>query len=125
MSCSCEIEVDHDGGPQFCQEINRKARKEHTCCECHRTITIGEYYEYVSGCWDGYFSKYKTCLDCVSVRKAFFCSYIYTMIWEDLANEFCSYPELPSAECMMMLTKPAKDKVCDLLESYLDEDDND
>lgn len=123
MSCSCAIEVDHDGGPRFISESYPVARKKHKCCECGRSIPKGEKYEYVRGCWDGYFSTYRTCLDCESIRKALFCSYIYTMVWEDLASDFCQNPEVPSAECMMSLTPAALEQVCDLIESYWEEEE--
>jgi len=47
------------------------AKKEHECCECGRTIKIGEKYSYFVGCWNDYyyncgnqFGAYKTCLEC-------------------------------------------------------------
>ena len=45
-----------------------KARVEHTCCECGRTIGRGEKYERVTGIWDGSASSYTTCLLCSEVR---------------------------------------------------------
>lgn len=46
----------------------RKARKAHKCCECARTITPGQQYEYISGVWDGRGADFKTCLECVAIR---------------------------------------------------------
>jgi hypothetical protein len=46
-----------------------RARKEHRCTECYRTIHIGENYELTKGCWDGSWSQFRTCMHCVSVRQ--------------------------------------------------------
>lgn len=48
-----------------------KARKEHKCCECRRTIAIGEKYEKVKGIWEGKAKRFKTCLPCASLRDDF------------------------------------------------------
>lgn len=127
MSCSCVIDIDHNSGPMFLSERIVQARKTHTCCECGCTIQRGDHYEYVSGLWgsswDGAWNNYKTCLDCVSVRQNLFCSWIYTQMWEDLYNRIsCDDDNLPSSECMMGLTKRARDKVCDLYEEIWEED---
>lgn len=63
--CDCY----HDP-PEFCEIRKRKARKPHTCAECLRIIKPGERYEAVSGLWDGVFSSFKTCSDCVDLAKA-------------------------------------------------------
>ena len=117
MSCSCAITIDHDGGPDVCTESLRVARKVHKCCECHREIKPGETYEHVRGLWDGYWSTYKTCADCKSVRDALFCSWSYETLWDDVRETLW---QPPSSECMIALTKPARDKICDIVESYWD-----
>lgn len=61
--------VDYDGGCEFIQEKMVKARKEHRCCECHRTIQPGESYEKTVGNWEGAFSVFKTCAHCVAARE--------------------------------------------------------
>jgi hypothetical protein len=55
--------------PSVSSEEFPKARKKHKCCECHREIAIGEKYQLVKGCWDGEWSKYKTCLPCYELRN--------------------------------------------------------
>jgi hypothetical protein len=61
-----------DGTPPECMyQRQRKARKDHACCECSRTIKAGSTYEFTSGIWDGEPSSHKTCLRCVGLRAAF------------------------------------------------------
>jgi len=55
--------------PSAFTEKERKARKEHKCCECNQKINIGERYQYCSGIWDGRPDSYKTCLSCLTLRN--------------------------------------------------------
>lgn len=66
MQCNCS--VDGSDSPECYTSKMRKARKEHKCGECDRTIYKGEEYEYFSGIWDGQASNYKTCLGCMRLR---------------------------------------------------------
>lgn len=59
---SCEL-------PDAFGERDRKARKDHTCCECAETIPAGQKYTYSHGVWDGHGNSYKTCLHCAGVRS--------------------------------------------------------
>jgi hypothetical protein len=56
--------------PECMSQIQRKARKDHVCCECRRVIKAGTVYEYTSGIWDKEPSSYKTCPRCVLLREA-------------------------------------------------------
>lgn len=56
-------------GPQVYSESQPKARTEHRCCECRGRIYPGERYSLFRGCWDGRWSTFKTCEDCVALRK--------------------------------------------------------
>lgn len=49
-----------------------RARKEHRCHECKRIISVGEKYLSETVFFDKEISIWKTCLDCESIRKAFF-----------------------------------------------------
>lgn len=69
MSCICD--VDDGEGPAVFDASMHTARKAHRCCECHDTIDPGELYEYTSGCWDGSWYHYKTCLTCKKIREEF------------------------------------------------------
>lgn len=55
--------------PSAFNEIMRKAKKEHKCCECSNQIKPSEKYQYCSGVWDGVPNSYKTCLSCVKLRE--------------------------------------------------------
>ena len=55
--------------PSVSCDTVRKARREHTCCECHQVIKIGEKYHLLKGCWEGKWDEYKTCIDCQVLRE--------------------------------------------------------
>ena len=50
--------------PDIFEEIIRKARKLHKCCECHKTITKGILYYQIDGLWNGEWEHYKQCFYC-------------------------------------------------------------
>lgn len=54
--------------PHFFSLEKRKAKKEHTCCECLGTIYVGEKYIKIWGVWDDPLS-FKICLDCDELRS--------------------------------------------------------
>jgi hypothetical protein len=114
MECSCTVNIDHDGGPSCYNEKIRKARKTHRCYECLRDIIPGEKYESTSGIWDGDPCRYKTCLDCKSIRDVFFESWTYTTIWDDFKENF-DMDSLPE-KCLSALTPGARAKVCEMIE---------
>lgn len=66
MSDYCYCDYDP---PSVMHEERRKAKKEHRCCECGRTIRSGETYEHVWGVWDGSAGTYKTCGLCLALRE--------------------------------------------------------
>lgn len=116
--CAC-ICVDLDNTAEFSRSTILRARKEHICDECSRIIVPGEKYEYVTGKWDGEFSSFKTCSDCLSVRKSFFCAgYEYTRIFDDLADHIWDMDGEISSDCLAPLTKRARDTVCDMIEDH-------
>jgi hypothetical protein len=47
----------------------RKARKEHRCVECGRTISKAEKYTHEAVIFDGKVDVYKTCRHCMVVRR--------------------------------------------------------
>lgn len=55
--------VDDDCGVTL-DSGTRRARKEHQCSECRRTIRAGESYRYWSGLYDGGFAMSKMCAHC-------------------------------------------------------------
>jgi len=77
-----------DWNIEFSVKSNPKARKEHACYECARTIRPGENYEKISQKCDGYVETYKTCMHCASGPKAWLiehCNgYLFGGISEDI-----------------------------------------
>ena len=63
-SCSCECDE-----PEVFRVIWRKARKQHTCCECGSPIDRDERYQYSSGIWQGEPNSFKTCEFCAEKRN--------------------------------------------------------
>ena len=116
MSC----EIDHEWGknPECFSAKNRKARKEHTCCECGETIPKDALYRYESGIWEGEPQDYKTCLDCISVRDTFFCGFVFRSVWEDMRDMVYDY-EGVSSEKINSLTPKAREKVIALVDEIL------
>jgi hypothetical protein len=86
--CSCSIGVFGVG--DFASVTSERvvvARKPHECCECGETIRPGDRYEVASGCWDGAWSRFSTCLPCMRIRDAFCCSWEYGRLVEVLLDE--------------------------------------
>ncbi len=52
----------------FFSDSTKRARIEHTCDECSRTITPGEVYERAVGMMDDRWSTFKTCPHCLVTR---------------------------------------------------------
>ena len=69
ISCDCSIECE-DACDLDSSEM-RKARKQHICGECDRTIKPGERYEVYTILREGGWSSYKTCLGCRRIRDHF------------------------------------------------------
>lgn len=123
--CGC-VYVDVDGCMELSSTKYPVARKEHKCGECRKVIVPGEKYESVSGMYDGHFDTYKTCLDCVSMRDAFFCNgYHYTMIWEDFGEHLREMGGSIDADCIAQVSGKARDRICDAVEEYWEEREED
>lgn len=60
--CCCDGE-----SPSVYNRTMPTAQKQHLCCECGGAIQPGEKYERVEGLWDGKFSTFKTCPDCLAL----------------------------------------------------------
>jgi hypothetical protein len=122
MECSCTVLVDHAATPGGYKKTTREARRPHRCCECGGRIKRGDAYLYESGIWDGEPEGYKTCLDCESLRVAFFGGWTFTQIWGDFYNEFEGH-DVPES-CISKLTPKARGRVCDWIECrWEDEED--
>lgn len=79
---------DDDGESyQMADRQMRRARKEHRCTECNRTIAIGERHEVMKGLYDGHWDTHRVCAQCIEARRwlAEVCEgWLYTTIEEDL-----------------------------------------
>ncbi len=60
MNSDCEI-------PRVYQHHERKAARDHLCCECRGRIAKGELYHAHSGIWDRLAYTFKRCADCESL----------------------------------------------------------
>jgi hypothetical protein len=99
----CMID-DCDTG-SFSTETGRRARKEHKCGECRRTIARGESYIRAAGYNDGFWTA-KMCLHCneAAVLLQRECSgYVYGSVEEDL-EDHARYKRYPwSGEAARLL----------------------
>jgi len=93
----CNIDYA-DVSCDFYSERQPKARKDHRCGDCGRTITAGEQYTYISGSWDGDFSTHKQCAHCskVGLLLSKHCGgYLFGEMDEDLIEHV--HPSIPWA----------------------------
>lgn len=72
--------------------VDRRARQEHPCTECGRTIHAGEHYEFVKGLGDmDQWVHYKTCAHCQAAREWLQreCGgYVFTEVLEELEEHW-------------------------------------
>ncbi|RLI66868.1 MAG: hypothetical protein DRO67_00400 [Candidatus Asgardarchaeum californiense] len=117
MDCACTVEVYID---DHCESLSNKfvkARKEHKCTECRRVIAIGEEYFREVTSYENSISTYKTCEDCYSIRQVFFSSgWCYGEVRENMEEFIWDCNGDVSVSCILMLTKPARDWVLDIIE---------
>lgn len=74
-----------------------RARKEHKCIECRRTIRPGEQYQRVFQVYDGHVGTYKTCTHCLIGQQWLVenCGgYVFEGVWDDYAEHVREYPML-------------------------------
>jgi len=122
--CGC-IYIDDYEVAKCGTQKTQKARKEHKCTECGRTIQPGEEYEYYWGVWDYGPETYKTCMDCLSIRESFFCKgYIFSNLYQDLIEHIYYEGGQITSECLTPLTKTAREQVCEIIERVWEEDED-
>ena len=104
-----------------------KARKEHKCNECKRTIPIGDKYLREVTLYEGEVEAWKTCKDCESIRVNFFTAgYYYGDILYMLREHIYDSGGDVSERCIADLTHGAQEIVCNIIEDYWrDNDDED
>ena len=57
-----------DNEPTYFTTVQRTARKQHKCVECHMPIIPSSKYEYIRGIWEGEWATFKTCKPCQELR---------------------------------------------------------
>lgn len=126
MECSCIwVNQDRDIDGAWFEPRTPKALKSHRCCECHRKIKKGESYNCESGVWGGSFMSFKTCSDCLSIRKSFFCDgWIYESMMEYLKEHIGEAGGQISSDCITPLTSRAKDIVFGMIEEVWDREND-
>jgi len=103
MGCSCTIDTYYESNT-FYDESTIRARKPHACCECGDIIKAGDKYKKARGMTDGRFWEYKTCLTCVEIRSCFFCTWIFSEMFERLNIEQ-DYLKLAGLEDLFLVAK--------------------
>lgn len=111
MSVACCPLEGNDAPASVWSSETRRSAKEHHCIECGEMIKRGDRYEYATGCWDGRWSTFKTCLSCVEIRDHFACNgWIYGQLWDDLEEHF--FPDMKAGgPCMEGLSPAAKGRL--------------
>lgn len=116
--CSCVYLNIDDGLPSAFTARIVKARKAHKCVECGEVIFPGTRYERASGIWDGEPLRFHTCLDCISVRSAFFCSsHEYSSMWDELREHLRGLDGAVPSDCIAKVSPKAREKICNYIES--------
>lgn len=95
-----------DGEPYEWSECRYpRARKDHKCGECGRTIAKGEKYQRFSGKFDGELCDNVTCGQCAEIRDVFSCEAwpIWGELWCDVREVL--FPQLTTA-CFAKLRTP-------------------
>jgi hypothetical protein len=100
------LDMDYGCDNEFTVESTPRARKEHHCCECRRTIASGEVYQKVVGKSDGDFWDVITCAQCAEIRKAFVCGgWVSEQLWETIEQElFPVWATHSPIDCLAKLT---------------------
>ncbi len=105
--CGVCIGSEPDGMCDFFNKETRKARKEHTCCECLQIIHKREKYLASCGKYDSNFFSDKTCAICDEIKMAFLDPQMNAMepgsLWEEMRDY--AFPELTTA-CFDRLSTP-------------------
>ena len=117
MDCTGISSGDGDCGDELsCRTVT--ARKEHICCECRRKINRNERYERYKGVYDGEISEFKTCANCLSLRDAFFNSWVFQCIWDDFYEYVIEgRGEELKWSALSKLTESAKNMAFDFIET--------
>ena len=123
ITCSTTILSDTGIIGYAWQDFTAPAGRPYTCCECGRVIDPGEAYHHDSGVFDGQFQTHRTCIDCFTIREVLFEAYVFKDLWDDVEAEIDQAGMIPE-DCLAQLTKPGRDRICEMIEALWDEDDD-
>jgi hypothetical protein len=123
MDCACTVEMDiGDRVEMIASYPIKKCRATHICDECQRTVKQGEWYFRETFWHEAVIETHKTCEDCYSLRQVFFSSgWCFGNIWLDMKYTIQDSDGDISVTCILELTKPARDKVLDMIEDTWNE----
>jgi hypothetical protein len=99
-----------------------KARKDHKCVECRKTINKGEMYRYEVIKNDD-LNVFKTCADCNSVREHLVCFFYYGEIWWLIEENISEYGDQQPWSKIGRLTPVARERVCKIIEDSWRDDE--
>jgi len=117
MECAT-VACDVDEWCTVLEEKQPTARKPHKCRECKETIATGEKYNLEVTLFDGKITRYKTCLDCMSIRNEFFKEgFFYGETRWMLENHIKDCFGDISETTIKGLTPGAREVVCEMIEN--------
>ena len=111
---SCTIEHGYYDLPSHYQLKSKKltARKAHTCYECGCRIEKKQRFLIEQDVVDKRIITTITCIDCLSVREALFCTWIYGQLWQDLFENMSeNFESAPSSEHLKKMTERGRNMV--------------
>jgi hypothetical protein len=111
------MDIDCDEPAEVFTSSSPTARKPHKCCECRREIAVGEKYSLDAGRWGGDWQKFRTCGDCLSIRKVFFCGgFEYETVLEHVGEHINNANGEVSSDWIVQLTPRAADMIFNMIE---------
>lgn len=123
MECSCAIDPCYDCDEPGIQTGPEMVESEvaETCTECASPILPGTRHEHITFTYQPYTSGetvevYRTCLDCLSLRRHFFCSFGYGCLWEDFRQHVQEFLEEFPYALLAELTPAAREAACEIIE---------
>lgn len=119
--CGC-VYVEVDECCDVSCDTTRKARKNYKCYECGEPIAKGDNYKETTSLYDGRWSRHRTCVDCVSVKKHLYCSgYYYGAMWQGVEEHIDWCGAEMNYHAVAKLTPKAREKVCAMIEKHWEE----
>lgn len=89
MDCLINMDINDFEYETVRQKVYAAVNSKHTCCECDQPVKKGQKYElFIGRDESGRKDVYYTCIDCLSVRNAFFYDFQFTALWDTLDQEF-------------------------------------